>query len=67
MEQFDGYTGSQITVSTNSGTELVKIIGQKQDHQGKLIGTKHETPALDSCIYIMRYPNEHFEQYYANS
>lgn len=66
MEQLDEYIGSQIPITTNSGTELVKIVSRKGEYWSKLIKTKYETPALDSRIYTVKYSDKHFEQYSAN-
>ena len=66
MEQLDECISSQIPVSTNSGTELVKIIGHKRDYQSKIVGTNHEIIALDSGIYTVKYPDGYFEQYSEN-
>ena len=66
MEQLDECISSQIPVSTNSGIELVKIIGRKRDHRSKLVGTNHEIIALDSRIYTVKYSDGYFEQYSEN-
>ena len=51
MEQLDEYIGTQILLSTKTGTKLIKVTSRKRDSTGYLIGTKNYRPTLDSRIY----------------
>ena len=66
MEQLDEYIGTEITLATKNGPELVKVKSRQRDGSGKLIGTKHSKSALDTRLYNVQFNDGHFEQYSTN-
>ena len=41
-------------------------MSRRCDQSGDLIGTKHDFPGLDSRVYMIKFPDEHFKEYSAN-
>ena len=66
MEQLDEYIGTEITLATKNGPELVKVRSRQRDGSGKLIGTKNSKAALDTRLYNVQFIDGHFEQYSTN-
>jgi hypothetical protein len=46
--------------------ELARVLHRKRDADGKVVGTTHHNPALDSCIYEARFPDGQTEELAAN-
>ena len=66
MEQMDEYIGSQITLQSQKGPALVKVISRQCDPSGTLIGTKNSIPQLDTRIHNVQFSDGHYGQYATN-
>jgi hypothetical protein len=62
----DFLTNSEVLPPVGNSQELARVLHRKQDADGKVVGTAHHNPALDSCIYKVRFPDGRTEELAAN-
>ena len=62
IEHLNQFIGSQIPIDTTNGLVPVKFIARECDPSGKLIGSKHIDPILDTRSFTIKILDGHFEE-----
>ena len=62
----DFLVNSEVLLPIGNSQELARVFHQKRDADGKVMGTAHHNPALDSLIYEVRFPDGRTEELAAN-
>ncbi|KAL7475679.1 hypothetical protein ACHAW6_001592 [Cyclotella cf. meneghiniana] len=62
----DFLVNSEVLLLSGNSEELARVLRRKWDADGKVMGTTHHNPALDSCIYEVRFPDGRTEELAAN-
>eukprot|EP00804_Cyclotella_cryptica_P004009 CCRYP_013916-RA/>CCRYP_013916-RA protein AED:0.75 eAED:1.00 QI:0/0/0/0.5/1/1/2/0/263 len=62
----DFLVNSEVLLPVGSAQELARILHQKRDADGKVIGTAHHNAALDTHVYQIRFPDKQTEELAAN-
>jgi hypothetical protein len=55
-----------VLLPVGNSQELARVLRRKQDADGKVVGTAHHNPALDSCIFEVRFSDRRPEELAAN-
>ncbi len=53
----DFLINSEVLMPVGNSQELARVFRRKRDADGKVVGTAHHNPALDSCIYEVQFPD----------
>jgi hypothetical protein len=62
----DFLINTEVLLPVGTSQELARVLHQKRDADGKVVGTAHQNPALDSCIYEVWFPDGRTEELAAN-
>jgi hypothetical protein len=62
----DFLINSEVLLPVGNSQELARVLRRKRDAKGNLMGAPHHNPALDSCVYEVRFPNGRTEELAAN-
>jgi hypothetical protein len=62
----DFLVNSEVLLPVGNSQELVRVLHRKRDADGKVIGTAHHNPTLDSRIYEVPFPDGRTEELAAN-
>jgi hypothetical protein len=62
----DFLVNSEVLLPVGNSQELARVLRWKQDADGKVMGTTHHNPAMDSCIYEVQFPDGRTEELAAN-
>jgi hypothetical protein len=57
---------SEVLLPVGNSQEIARVLRRKRDADGKVVGTAHHNPALDSCVYEVQFPNGRTEELAAN-
>ena len=58
----DGMIGAEVILARGGEqNQIARVKERKRDSHGTLIGTKHDNPTLDSCLYTVEYNDGHQE------
>ena len=57
---------SEVLLPVGNSQELARVLSRKWDADGKVMGTTHHNPALDSRIYEVWFPDGTTEELAAN-
>ena len=58
IEGLDTLIGAEVYLAHGDRNEIAKVIKRKRDNDRNFIEWKHNNPALDSCIFIVEFPDE---------
>jgi len=62
----DFLVNSEVLLHVGNSQELARVLCWKWDDDGKVVGTAHHNPALDSCFYKVRFPDRRTEELAVN-
>jgi hypothetical protein len=62
----DFLMNSEVLLPVGKSQELARVLCWKRDADGKVMGTAHHNPALDSRVYEVRFPDGRTEELAAN-
>jgi hypothetical protein len=62
----DFLMNSEVLLPVGNSQEFARVLRRKREADGKVVGTAHHNPALDSCIYKVRFPDGRTEELAAN-
>ena len=57
---------SEVLLPVGNSQELARILCWKRDADGKVMGTAHHNPALDTHVYEVQFPDGRTEELAAN-
>ena len=66
--EFDKFLGVYLELPGDDGESkvLARVKDRKRDHDGKLIGTVHPNPVLNTAVYNVETPDGNIQEYSAN-
>ena len=62
----DFLVNSEVLLPVGNSQELARVLHRKRDADGKVMGTTHHNPALDTHVYEVRFPDGRTEELAAN-
>ncbi|KAL3786440.1 hypothetical protein HJC23_011021 [Cyclotella cryptica] len=62
----DFLVNSEVLLPVGNSQELARVLRWKRDADGKVVGTAHHNPALDTHVYEVRFPDSRAEELAAN-
>eukprot|EP00804_Cyclotella_cryptica_P025829 CCRYP_002699-RA/>CCRYP_002699-RA protein AED:0.25 eAED:0.20 QI:0/-1/0/1/-1/1/1/0/678 len=62
----DFLVNSEVLLPVGNSQELARVLCRKRDADGKVVGMAHHNPALDTCVYEVRFPDGRTEELAAN-
>ena len=62
----DFLVNSEVLIPVGNSQELARVLCRKRDADRKIMGIAHHNPALDSCVYEVRFPDGSTEELAAN-
>jgi hypothetical protein len=62
----DFLVNSKVLLPVGNSQELARVLHRKRDADGKVMGTAHRNPVLDSHVYEVRFPDRRTEELAAN-
>jgi hypothetical protein len=62
----DFHVNSDVLLPVGNSQVLARVLRRKRDADGKVMGTAHHNPALDSHVYEVRFPDGRTEELAAN-
>eukprot|EP00804_Cyclotella_cryptica_P004620 CCRYP_006942-RA/>CCRYP_006942-RA protein AED:0.23 eAED:0.23 QI:0/-1/0/1/-1/1/1/0/675 len=62
----DFLVNSEVLLPVGNSQELAQVLCQKRESDGKVVGTAHHNPALDTRVYEVRFPDSRTEELAAN-
>ncbi len=57
---------TEVLLPVGNSQELARVLRRKRDADGKVVGTTHHNPALDSRVYEVQFPDGRTEELAAN-
>ena len=65
-DTFDNYVGADVLLPKGSEMVTGKVKRRSKDGDGKLQGTAHQNPILDTRMYVVEFPDGEVSEYAAN-
>jgi hypothetical protein len=62
----DKYISAEVMLTKGDNLVLGKVIARKRDANDNLIGTPHNNPIFNSCLYQVQFPEGQVEECSAN-
>ena len=53
----DFLVNSEVLLPVGNSQELARVLHRKQNADRQVVGTVHQNPALDTCIYEVPFPD----------
>ena len=63
----DFLVNSEVVLLVGDQYELARVLCQKCDSNGLPVGIAHKQPALDTCVYEVRFPDGRTKELAANA
>ncbi len=63
----DYLVNSEVLLPLGYRHELARVLHRKRDSNGMLVGTTHKQPAMDTCVYEVRFPDGCTKELAANT
>ena len=65
-DHYDQYIGSNVSLPLGDGFKTDKVTSRKRNTDGKVMGTAHSNPILDSREYTVELPDGVEDEHFAN-